>query len=131
MRKTIQFKNNNYVDSQNVAHKRTLLSTILDTLLGRTVPSWKTVNWSGNNTGGAITTNLNMTGKLVCLKFKASTNDYHFCYCTFYWAGTNNYLIANMYNVTQYVIANLTTTTGFTLTIPTTIKLDAIHYLDI
>ena len=92
---------------------------------------WKSISWSGNDTGGIITTNMDMRGRLVSLRFKSSTNDYHSCYVTFFWSGSNNYLIAQMYNVTQYILCNNTTSTGFQLTIPSTIKLDAIHYLNL
>lgn len=53
--------------------------------------AWKEIEWSGEASGGEITTNIDLKNKLVCFEFVPSVNRYHRIPVTFYVSYSNSY----------------------------------------
>ena len=53
--------------------------------------NWVQVDWTGDETGGTITTNVDLRYKLVCFEFTPSANQYHRIPVTFYVSYSNSY----------------------------------------
>ncbi len=123
------------LENLNTTDKTNLVGAINETNSKIPKIKWKQVEWSGDESGNGvrITTNVNLLNKLVCLEFRAPSNDYHRIPVTFYVAYSTNYLVAQYGGKIAQIVVNTISATGFNLTTSgdVILKLNNIFYLDI
>ena len=96
------------------------------------IAEWKEVSWTGVATGGAITTNIGLIDKLVCVELCSENNTWHRMPLTFFVSTSNNYLVAGYGSTTYMVTVSGVSGSGFNLSFSKSgLKLNRIFYLDI
>lgn len=98
--------------------------------------NWVQVDWTGDETGGTITTNVDLRYKLVCFEFTSSANQYHRIPITVYIPYANVYGGGSYGNYDFNFSVSSISNSGFNLSIVAesgslSFMLNRIYYLDL